>query len=92
MGEPPNFGSHKLICLKHRHLGPNVARALNLVERSETGAKQQNYINLDLDNFVVQEKGDLQDMEDYIANAENPVEDGFADLGERQESIFPSDE
>jgi len=92
MGEPSNFGSHKLICLKHRHLGPNVARALNLVERSETGSKQQNYINLELDNFVVQEKGDLQDMEDYIANAENPVEDGFANLGERQESIFPSDE
>jgi replicative DNA helicase len=92
MGEPANFGSHKLICLKHRHLGPSVARALNLVERSETGAKQQNYINLNLDNFVVEEKGDLQDMEDYISNGADPIQDGFANLGEREESLFPSDE
>lgn len=76
MGEPQNFGSHKLICLKHRHLGENVQRALNLVERSETGAKQQNYINIELENFTVEEKGDLQDMEDYVQSAESPLEDG----------------
>jgi replicative DNA helicase len=92
MGEPPNFGTHKLICLKHRHLGPNVSRALGLVEREESGAKQQNYININLDNFKAEEKGDLQSMEDFIRGVSAPEEDGFIDVRRGEEELFPVDE
>ena len=41
------------------------------------GSKKKNYINLDVDNFNIEDKGDLQDMVDYL-NFENVnvLEDG----------------
>ena len=59
--EPEGFGTHKLICFKHRHLGPDVYRALQPVEMPD-GSSKQNYINLDIQNFNIEEKGDLKDM------------------------------
>ena len=63
--EPDNFGTHKLICLKYRWLGKDVHRALQPVEMPD-GSKKKNYINLHMENFSIQEKGDLQDMVDHM--------------------------
>ena len=63
--EPTGFGTHKLICFKHRHLGPEVYRALQPIELPD-GSRKQNYINLDIENFMITERGDLQDMTDHM--------------------------
>jgi replicative DNA helicase len=63
--EPANFGTHRLTCIKHRHLGPEVYRALNPVEMPD-GSKKKNSINLDIENFNVIDKGDLKDMADSM--------------------------
>lgn len=62
--DPEGFGTHKLICFKNRHLGVEAERALNDVEMPD-GSKKKNYINLDINNFNIQDKGDLNDMVDY---------------------------
>lgn len=64
--EPTNFGTHRLTCIKHRHLGSQVYRALNPVEMPD-GTKRKNSINLDIDNFNVTDRGDLKDLADSIA-------------------------
>ena len=40
--EPPDFGTHKLICLKYRWLGKDVHRAVQPVEL-EDGSKKKNF-------------------------------------------------
>ena len=76
--DPPGFGTHKITCLKHRHLGPDVYRALNPVEM-EDGSKRKNYINLEISNFNLIDKGDMKDMVDHmLLNDINVEEDsGF---------------
>ena len=73
--ENGNFGTHVLEAFKHRHLGPNVSRALNLVEL-EDGSKRRNYINLEIDNFSIREIGDLQDQVDSMNLTTEAEEDG----------------
>lgn len=63
--EPAGFGTHKLICFKHRHLGPDVYRALQPVELPD-GTTKQNYINLEIENFGITEKGDMKDMVEHM--------------------------
>ena len=78
--EPEQFGTHKLICFKHRHLGKDALRALNEVELPD-GTKRKNYVNLDIKNFNIQDVGDLQDMVDYQqADDMRPLEDGELSL------------
>ena len=69
--EPPGFGTHKLILLKPRHLGKNVHRALEPVVLPD-GGTAKNYINLNFENFAIDERGDLQDLVDAqkLANVE----------------------
>jgi replicative DNA helicase len=62
--EPNDFGTHKLICLKYRHLGENPLRAIDPVQLQD-GTKRNNYINLKMENFCMTEKGDLVDMVEY---------------------------
>lgn len=57
------FGTHKLTCLKYRHLGQNVHRAVTPV-RMPNGDLKRNYLNLKFENFNITEVGDLQDMVD----------------------------
>lgn len=77
--EPASFGTHKLICLKYRHLGENALRAIDPVELPE-GGKRNNYIHLDMQNFNITEKGDLLDMLDFQElNGIEPTEED--DLG-----------
>jgi replicative DNA helicase len=61
--ESPHFGTHKLVCLKNRHLGENAVRALQPV-RMEDGTLQKNAILLDFKNFNITEVGDVQDLVD----------------------------
>jgi len=74
--EPEGFGTHKLICLKYRHLGPNVHRAIQPVEMPD-GSKRNNYINLNIENFNIREVGDLQDYVNFVnSDGVAPNEDG----------------
>lgn len=71
-----HFGTHKLIPIKHRHMGVNPARAFDLVSMPD-GSKKPNFINLHFDNFSTRECGDLRDWVDHlhIDNA-RPRQDG----------------
>jgi len=73
--ENSQFGTHVLESFKHRHLGQNIPRALNLVER-EDGSKSKNHINLDINNFTITEVGDLQDQMDSMNLDSEADEDG----------------
>ena len=73
--ENSRFGTHVLESFKHRHLGQNIPRALNLVER-EDGSKAKNHINLDINNFVITEIGDLQDQMSAMNLDSEADEDG----------------
>jgi len=63
--EPIDFGTHRLTCIKHRHLGPDVYRALSPVEMPD-GSRRKNSINLEINNFNVTDKGDLKDLADNM--------------------------
>ena len=58
--EGRNFGTHKLINVKARHLGEDISGALDPVRVGDTLRK--NFINLELKNFAITEKGDLRDI------------------------------
>jgi len=81
--EPAGFGTHKLICFKHRHLGPDVYRALQPVELAD-GSTKQNYINLEIENFGITEKGDLRDMVDHMILEDVALID---DGGDRENTV-----
>ena len=75
MEAEPNFGTHKLKCVKYRHLGQDVNGAVNPV-RMPDGSLQQNYIHLDFNNFHISEKGDLRDLVRYLGQHPEIEEDG----------------
>ena len=75
MEAEPNFGTHKLKCVKYRHLGQDVNGAVNPV-RMPDGSLQQNYIHLDFNNFHISEKGDLRDLVRYLGQHPDIEEDG----------------
>jgi replicative DNA helicase len=68
MLDAPSFGTHKLTCFKHRHLGSDYFRAVQPV-RMEDGTLQKNCIFLNLENFRATEVGDLQDLANFQAPA-----------------------
>ena len=68
----PEFGTHKLIAFKTRHLGENAFRAINRV-RMEDGSLSQNAIFLDFNNFKVSETGDLQDFVESQELGDSPT-------------------
>ena len=74
--EPEGFGTHKLICLKYRWLGKDVHRALQPVEMPD-GSKSKNYINLHMENFALEERGDLQDLVDHMDSEGVEAVQGF---------------
>jgi len=63
------FGTHKLINLKARHLGKHALRAINPVQMPD-GSNRNNFINLNIENFRVEERGDLQDIVDSQNNVD----------------------
>lgn len=62
--EGRGFGTHKLICVKSRHLGKDIAGALEPVRIDD--ALRKNFINLDFRNFAITEKGDLRDIARFL--------------------------
>jgi replicative DNA helicase len=58
--EGRSFGTHKLINVKARHLGKDIAGAVEPVRINDTLRK--NFINLEFKNFNIKECGDLRDI------------------------------
>ena len=58
--EGGGFGTHKFINIKSRHLGKDVAGALEPVQIGDTLRK--NLVNLEFKNFNITERGDLRDV------------------------------
>jgi hypothetical protein len=58
--EGPSFGTHKMINVKARHLGKDIAGAVEPVQIGDTLRK--NFINLQFKNFCITECGDLRDI------------------------------
>lgn len=58
--EGPQWGTHKWICIKARHLGEDVMGHLEPVKDGDK--LRQNFISLSFENFKIQEKGDLRDI------------------------------
>jgi len=72
--EGESFGTHKLINLKCRHMGKNALRGINPVQMPD-GSNKNNYINLKIQNFRIEEVGDLQDYVDSLNNNDVRVEE-----------------
>ena len=58
--EGGRFGTHKFINIKSRHLGKDVAGALEPVQIDDSLRK--NFVNLEFKNFNITECGDLRDI------------------------------
>jgi replicative DNA helicase len=58
--EGVRFGTHKLINVKSRHLGKDIAGAIEPVRIGDTLRK--NFVNLEFANFNIAERGDLRDI------------------------------
>ncbi len=67
--EHDSFGTHKLINIKSRHLGKDIAGAVEPVRVGDNLRK--NFINLEFKNFCITEKGDLRDIVNFTENQEN---------------------
>lgn len=80
--EGQEFGTHKFICIKARHLGDDVMGHLEPVKVGDR--LKQNFINLDFKNFTIKECGDLRDIVDSKSLNTNlqktPSHDGPTDF------------
>ena len=77
--EGRNFGTHKIINVKARHLGKDIAGAVEPVRIGDNLRK--NFINLEFHNFCITEKGDLRDIARVI--------EGGADLQDNESDDVP---
>ena len=62
MADSPHFGTHKLSCFKHRHLGSDYMRAIQPVRLADETTLVRNSIYLNFDNFNITEVGDTIDL------------------------------
>lgn len=62
MADSPDFGTHKLTCFKHRHLGSEYMRAIQPVRLADETTLVRNSIFLNFDNFNITEVGDMIDL------------------------------
>ena len=69
--EGHRFGTHKLINVKARHLGSDIAGAVEPVRIND--ALRKNSINLDFNNFNITERGDLRDIANML-NGEHELD------------------
>lgn len=77
--EGNRFGTHKLVNIKSRHLGEDVAGALEPVQVGD--ALRKNFVNLEFHNFKITECGDLRDI---VRSTE-----GTADLDDSETEEVP---
>jgi len=73
--EGGRFGTHKLINVKARHLGSDIAGAVEPVSIGDSLRK--NAINLDFNNFNITERGDLRDIARVLDGHEDLDSDGI---------------
>ena len=73
--EGNRFGTHKLINVKARHLGSDIAGAIEPVRVGD--ALRKNAINLNFMNFNITERGDLRDIARMLEGEEDLDTDGF---------------
>ncbi len=73
--EGGRFGTHKLINVKSRHLGSDIAGAIEPVRIGD--ALRKNAINLDFNNFNITERGDLRDIARMLDGEEELDSDGI---------------
>jgi replicative DNA helicase len=64
--EGSNFGTHKLVNVKSRHLGKDIAGAVEPVQVDDN--LRRNFINLEFRNFNIKECGDLRDIVNFRNN------------------------
>jgi hypothetical protein len=76
----PGLGTHRLINVKKRHLGKDIDGALNPVKMPD-GTFKKNFINFEIKNFSVTEKGDLRDIVAKMSDSALKSE-GSSDLPE----------
>jgi hypothetical protein len=74
LNEGVRFGTHKLIDVKSRHLGKDIAGAVEPVRVGDTLRK--NFINLEFKNFRITEKGDLRDIVEFNNIGEGAEQNG----------------
>ena len=72
--EGGRFGTHKLINVKSRHLGSDIAGAIEPVRIGD--ALRKNSINLEFNNFNIAERGDLRDIARVLDGEEDLDGDG----------------
>ena len=77
MADGPEYGTHKLITLKTRFQGQQAAGHQDLVKIADPQSNKvryvPNYINFDLTNFNVEEKGSLRDLVNKKVSIQNPI-------------------
>ena len=74
-----SFGTHKFINVKARHLGKDIAGAINPVKLAD-GTLKKNFVNLEIANFCVSEKGDYRDIVDALGANANVIKDNDDDV------------
>ena len=74
LNEGVRFGTHKLINVKARHLGKDIAGAVEAVRVGDTLRK--NFVNLEFKNFNITERGDLRDIVEFNDIGEGAEENG----------------
>ncbi len=77
--EEPSFGTHKLINVKARHLGKDIAGAINQV-RMPDDTLRKNFVNLEFENFSITEKGDLRDIAESQLTTTTLLENANSDI------------
>jgi len=73
------FGTHKFINIKARHLGKDIAGAINPVKLAD-GTLKKNFVNLEIANFCVSEKGDYRDIVDALGTNATVIKDNDDDV------------
>ncbi len=81
--EGDRFGTHKMISVKYRSLGRDIAGAIEPVQVEDSLRK--NFINLNFNNFNISERGDLRDIV-AVQNGEALLDDSIPDAPARQET------
>ena len=72
--EGQRFGTHKLINVKSRHLGQDIAGAIEPIQVDDS--LRRNFINLSFHNFNITECGDLRDIVRVRNGEEDLASDG----------------
>ena len=80
--EGDRFGTHKMISVKYRSLGRDIAGAIEPVQVEDSLRK--NFINLCFNNFNISERGDFRDIV-AVQNGDAELDDTIPDEPTRQQ-------